>query len=136
MVGEEVPDGVVPCESAALIKGDGQRTVPGTRLKLSELAAEQAGHIFDQHSAISLALKGFRNRQVLNFQQTLSFIGHNTYALNDSVILKHKHPAAVQIAVDHILLLICKQQEREIVSFVFGDFPDHYFVCSFVFVHC
>ncbi len=68
---------------------------------------------------------------IFDFKDTVTLVSYNTFAL-DAVIIKHIHRTLIDIAVDHILLFVSKQQQRKKLLFVFFDF-NYFHLCKWGF---
>src|SRR5699024_5698871 len=64
--------------------------------------------------------------QVLDLGHAAAFVGHDTFGHDLARFLQHEHAPARKVAVDHVLLLVGQQQQRQIAFFVLCDLGDRH----------
>ena len=105
VIGEEVWNAVGTHEAAPLIKRHGQRTVAGAHLQEIIAAPILAHKEVNQRFAVALSLRLRFHGEVLELQNPAALVGDDAFCFH-AVVLQHIHGAALQIAVDHVLLLV------------------------------
>ena len=106
VVRKEVGDAVRICESAAFIKGNGQRTVARTHEHGSASACIPLEKIFYQYPAISLPLESRVGGNVLYLENIFRFTGNDTGGFYVACLRQDEHFATFQITVYHGLLFV------------------------------
>ena len=123
MIDEKILDQVMYAKSARFVKRDGGRAVPGARLQHLILPTVRLDEELYQRFPVPLPLKIRRYGDIFQLQDSIALIRHNALSL-DAIVLQHVHDPALQIAVDHVLLLIRQQEKREVLLFVGFDVSD------------
>ena len=77
-------------------------------------------HVVDQMPAVAFPLKLRTGRQILYLVDAVSLVRDNADTFQTAVV-QREQSSPVQILVDHILLLVCQQQQIEEVFFVVMD---------------
>lgn len=108
-------------ESTLFIERDCQRTLTCSNLQNRMAPCVSPCKERNQRLAVAFSLLCRGNRDVLDFKNPGSFIRNNAFRLH-AAILKHIQGAPFKITVDHILLFIRQEQQREEMLFVLLDF--------------
>ena len=96
-------------EAASLVKRYGERAIACPHLQDVILARMALGHEVDEHAAIAPMLVRGIDSDVLDLQHAVAHIVHDALARHDAVDLQD-----VEIAIDHALLLVGKQEQGQV----------------------
>ena len=127
MLRKKIRDPVGTPEAAGFIKGNGEGTVAGARLQDGIPRPVFFRKKADQRLSIALPLKIRFHSQAFDFQNAVPLVRDHTFGFH-AALLQHVHGSPFQIAVDHILLLIGKEQQGKIFLFVSQDLSDFHFL--------
>src|SRR5699024_2139084 len=116
-------DAVRTGESALLIKRDRQRAVPCADLQDGIPPLIGRGNKVEHRLSVPLAPPFRRRCNVLDLKDTAALVVHHTVALA-SLIAQYLQGPSVQRPVDHVLLLIPRQQQRKVLFFVLPHSSD------------
>ena len=120
---EEIFNTMRISKSALLIKRHGQRAVAGAHLQKGIVSRILAHKEVDQRFAVALSLRLRFHGEVLELQNPAALVSDDAFCFH-AAVLQHIHGAPLQIAVDHVLLLVCQQQKRKELLFIFMDFSN------------
>ena len=125
IVGKEVLHPVGIFETAGMVKAQGEGTVPGAHIKCLQIRII-GKDIFNQAAAVSLSMELGGCRYIFKLIYAGTFFCHHAFR-PDCAVCQHKHIAPLQVAVHHILLFVCQQEQVQILLFVLfylNDFHD------------
>ena len=97
-------------EAAFFVKGHGEGAFAGAHQQNRMGLPVGVFDIGDQRVAQAFLLKGGFDGDVLDFQHAISLVRHHADGSRGVFDKKGVESAALQIAVDHIFLLIAEQQ--------------------------
>ena len=107
ITGKEIGNDMRPDKPALFIERNSRRTVTCSNLQdrilLSECPDDKSNHLF--RIAFSLVFRYCS--KIFDFKHTVSFIRDDALAF-DAVVIENKHPAVMEIAINHIFLLVCQ----------------------------
>ena len=110
-------------KAAFFVEGDGGGAVAGAHLQGMKLPPVGVCHVVDQLPPVASALTVRVCGNVLDLQKAVAFISDNAHTL-DPAIFQHVHSTLVQIPVDHVLLLVGKEQKVQVPLFIGIDSAD------------
>ena len=107
LVSKEIWNLVRTNKSTFFIKRYRQWTIACSNLQNRIIVCIFAGKKINQCFAISHSMMLLINCNILDFKYSASLIGNDAFRFY-AAVFQHIHGAALQIAVDHVLLLICQ----------------------------
>ena len=123
MLRKEIRHDVRAHKPALFIKRDRQRAVSRADLQDGVLLAVSIGKEINHRFSVTLPLMLRYIRNILDFKHAVPLVGDDALAFH-AVIHEQIHPAAVKIAIDHVLLLVRKQKQIEICFFAARNLYD------------
>ncbi len=114
IVGEETGDAVGIFEAAFFVEADSRRHISRADNHRFVSSGIMTGKHLNHFPAKAPALTAGPHGYIFQFTHAGTFVGNDTFAHDDIAVDKNKHFAAPEIAVDHRLLLVGKQQQIQI----------------------
>lgn len=114
IVGKETGDAVGVFEAAFFVEADSRRHISRADnhrfVSSGIMTGKHLNHFPAKAPALTIGPHGY----IFQFTHAGTFVGDDTFAHDDIAVDKNKHFAAPEIAVDHRLLLVGKQQQIQI----------------------
>ena len=102
---KEIRNGVRADKPTLFVKWNRHRTITRSNLQDRVLLFECPDYKINHGFRIAFSLIFWNCSEIFNLKNTVSFIGDDALSF-DSLVIKDKHPAVMNIAIYHIFLLI------------------------------